>query len=176
MCLPSHWPRFAFSPELLDWFSGLRLKLPPRDLRSRMCGEAFRSDEFFLQSGVVETLRLVKLGYTKSSKIVDIGSGLGRLATGMIWEFGDAPYLGLEVNPEFISWCQKHISTDHPSYQFVHLDIENERYNPGGKINPDAVELPIPSAELDIVYMWGVFTNIAPEHVLMYTAEISRVL
>ena len=87
-----------------------------------MCGEAFRSDEFFLQSGVVETLRLVKLGYTKSSKIVDIGSGLGRLATGMIWEFGDAPYLGLEVNPEFISWCQKHISTDHPSYQFVHLE------------------------------------------------------
>lgn len=160
-----------------DYLTYRGLKLPTKDVRGRMCGEAFQSNEYFLQSGIVEARRLVaRLGYSPGAKMVDIGSGLGRLALGMIWEFGDVPYLGLEVNPEFTSWCQRYISTDHPSYRFVRLDVENERYNPGGTVRSGQITLPVADADLDIVYMWGVFTNMGPEHVVAYASEIGRML
>src|SRR5687767_1578026 len=59
-------------------------RLPPKSLRGRMCGDAFGTDSFFFLSAVLEATRFpARLGYTKGSRIVDIGCGLGRLATGM---------------------------------------------------------------------------------------------
>ena len=44
-------------------------RLPPRELRGDMCGEAFRSNTFYLQSAVVEATRLpARLGYTRASR------------------------------------------------------------------------------------------------------------
>src|SRR5437588_12911263 len=61
--------------------------LPHRRLRGKMCGESFLSEEFFFQSGVAEARRLATtLAYTGTGNLVDIGSGLGRLALGLLWE------------------------------------------------------------------------------------------
>jgi SAM-dependent methyltransferase len=146
-------------------------------MRGGMGGDAFRSDSFFLQSAVVEATRLsAKLGYTKSSRIVDVGSGLGRLATGMIVEFGDVQYLGIDANEEFVRWCEENIEKYHPTFRFVHLDIVNELYNPVGTLDGSELRLPVDDASADIVYLWGVFTNMVPEHVESYIGEIARVL
>ena len=155
------------------------MRLPLRDDRRVMSGEAFGSDEWFLQSGIVEALRLsARMGYNSDSKILDIGSGLGRLATGLLWEFGNAAhYLGLEVNREHVAWCMKHIEALHPNYRFVHVDVSNERYNPEGKLKgADKIRLPVGDEQLDIVYLWGVFTNMGPEEILIYITEISCML
>jgi SAM-dependent methyltransferase len=155
------------------------LRLPRKDLRGVMCGEAFCSNEFFHQSGIVEARRLVaRLGYRPAAKVADIGSGLGRLATGMIWEFGeDVNYVGIEVRPEFVQWCQRHITTYHPKYTFVHADIVNERYNPhGSQRGAESIRLPLTDADVDIAYLWGVFTNMGPEEVLIYISELGRIL
>src|SRR5688500_3186709 len=108
-----------------DYVDYRGLRLPPAEDRRIMSGDAFGSNEWFLQSGIAEALRLrARLGFTEGSRIVDIGSGLGRLATGLLWEFGDnVNYLGLEIKREYVSWCQKHIQALHPSYRFVHLDV-----------------------------------------------------
>ena len=152
-------------------------RLPPRSLRGRMCGDAFRSDAFFLQSAVVEATRLsARLGYTKSSHIVDLGCGLGRLATGMLVEFGDVQYLGIDINEDFVRWCEENIERCHPTFQFVHLDIVNELYNPAGALDGSELRLPVDDASADIVYLWGVFTNMVPEHVESYIGEIRRIL
>jgi SAM-dependent methyltransferase len=141
-----------------------------------MCGEAFRSDTFFLQSAVVEATRLpARLGYTKRSRVVDVGCGLGRLATGMLVEFGDVEYLGLDVDKYFVEWCKQNIEAYHPTYRFIHLDVVNELYNPEGTVDGDRIHLPVESASADIVYMWGVFTNMGPEQVEIYASEISRI-
>jgi ubiquinone/menaquinone biosynthesis C-methylase UbiE len=151
-------------------------RLPPRGLRRRMGGEAFQSDEFFLQSAVVEATRLpARLGYTTASRVVDVGCGLGRLALGMRVEFGDVEYLGVDANRAFLEWCQKNIESIHPSFRFIHLDVVNQLYNPKGTIDGSKIELPVASASADIVYMWGVFTNMAPEHVQIYVSELSRI-
>jgi SAM-dependent methyltransferase len=152
--------------------------LPPRDLRGRMCGDAFRSDDFFLQSAVVEATRLpATLGYSRTNRLVDVGCGLGRLATGLLAEFGDVAYsyLGVDANREFVGWCQEHIERRHPSFRFMHIDVANKRYNPNGTVDGNKIRLPVANASADIVYMWGVFTNMAPEHVQIYVSELSRI-
>jgi ubiquinone/menaquinone biosynthesis C-methylase UbiE len=126
-----------------------------------MCGEAFRSDSFFLQSAVVEATRFsARLGYTKGSRIVDVGCGLGRLATGMLVEFGEVQYLGIDANEDFVRWCREHI----------------ERYHPAGTLDGSELRLPVNDTSADIVYLWGVFTNMVPEHVESYIGEIGRIL
>lgn len=153
------------------------LVLPPRHLRTQMSGIAFASNDFFLQSAEVEASRLVEtLAYTKGSFVVDIGSGLGRLALGMLCEVGHAKYLGLEANREFVAWCQRHISRYHPSYRFVHIDVVNELYNPGGTIDGDRIELPVETRSADVVYLWGLFTNLEPDQARIYISEISRIV
>ena len=152
-------------------------RLPPRSTRERMCGEAFRSDSFFLQSAVVEATRFsARLGYTKGSRIVDVGCGLGRLATGMLVEFGEVQYLGIDANEDFVRWCREHIERYHPTFRFVHLDMVNELYNPAGTLDGSELRLPVNDTSADIVYLWGVFTNMVPEHVESYIGEIGRIL
>src|SRR5213083_1299845 len=54
--------------------------LPPPEMRCRMCGSEYASNDFFLDSGTAEARRLItRLAYTKNSRVVEIGSGLGRL-------------------------------------------------------------------------------------------------
>jgi SAM-dependent methyltransferase len=152
-------------------------RLPPRSMRERMCGEAFRSDSFFLQSAVVEATRLsARLGYTKSSRIVDVGCGVGRLATGMLVEFGEVHYFGIDANEDFVRWCRENIERYHPTFRFVHLDMANELYNPSGTLEGRELRLPVNDTSVDIVYLWGVFTNMVPEHVESYIGEIGRIL
>jgi len=140
-------------------------------------GEAFRSDEFYLQSAVVEATRLpARLGFSETSHLVDVGCGLGRLATGMLVEFGEIEYFGVDANKGFIEWCHENIERHHPSFRFLHFDVVNELYNPHGTLDGNGIQLPIASASADIVYMWGVFTNMTPEHVEIYTSELSRIV
>src|SRR2546430_3045566 len=109
--------------------------LPHPIIRQRMCGEEYASNEFFLESGSAEARRIVtKLGYRSDSRIVDIGSGLGRLATGLLREIGDVQYWGFDPVRSWIDWCKKHIERNHPSFRFTYIDVENELYNPTGTV------------------------------------------
>ena len=81
----------------------------------------------------------------------------------------------MDAYKPFVSWRQRHIERDHPSFRFVHIDVENERYNPNGeKLTKDFV-FPLADGQADIVYLWGLFTNLGPEDVQIYVREISRV-
>jgi SAM-dependent methyltransferase len=151
-------------------------RLPPKRMRGMMCGDAFRSDKFYLMSAVLEATKFSARLASKDARIVDIGCGLGRLATGLIAEAGSVDYLGIDANEEFVRWCQDNIESQHPSFRFVHLDMANERYNPGGTIVASELRLPLEDASADVVNLWGVFTNMVPEDVQAYVAEVSRIL
>jgi ubiquinone/menaquinone biosynthesis C-methylase UbiE len=152
-------------------------RLPPKNMRGRMCGDAFRTDSFFFLTGVLEATKFPgKLGYRKGSRILDIGSGLGRLATGLLAEFGEVQYLGIDANQDFVRWCQEHIEKLHPSLRFVHLDMVNEMYNPSGTVEGSNLRLPVDDTSIDIAYLWGVFTNMGPEDVKAYVRELARML
>jgi len=142
-----------------------------------MCGDAFPTDSFYFLSAVLEAKRIAaRLGYRQGARIVDIGSGLGRIATGILAELGHADYLGIDANQDFVRWCQDHIEREHPSFRFVHLDMANALYNPAGTIDASALRLPVDDGSADIAYLWGVFTNMTPGDVESYVGEIGRIL
>ncbi|TFY96872.1 class I SAM-dependent methyltransferase [Ramlibacter rhizophilus] len=152
-------------------------RLPPKSMRGRMCGDAFRTDRFYVLSAVLEASKFsARLGGMQDARIVDIGSGLGRLATGLLAELPDVHYLGIDANEQFVHWCREHIEKLHPNFRFVHLDVANDLYNPGGTIAGGELRLPVDDASIDAANLWGVFTNMVPEHVRAYVAEIARIL
>jgi SAM-dependent methyltransferase len=156
-------------------FRGCRL--PPAEMRNAMCGREYAANDWFLESGSAEARRvLARLAYTKDSNVVEIGCGLGRLAIGLLRELGNVRYWGFDANGAWIAWCKTHIERRHPSFRFVHIDVANDLYNPTGKAILDDFRIPLAGGHADILYMWGVFTNMRLDDARIYIAEISRLV
>ena len=135
-----------------------------------------RDNDYYLKSGAAEARRLIeRLGCTRDSQLVDIGCGAGRVAIGLVRELGQVRYCGLDAYEPAVEWCRRHIERHHPSFRFVHLDVENQRYNPTGAAITKDFKLPLADRQADIVYLWGLFTNMAPADMQVYVREISRI-
>lgn len=149
--------------------------LPPHGLRVNNAEQ--QNDACYLSSAIDEADRVVSLlGYEPHQLLVDIGCGQGRLAIGLARRFPAARYLGLDVARRSIDWCRDAIEARFPSYQFRHLDVVNARYNPAGRPLRPGFRLPVANYTADIVYMWGLVTNMEPDHLPLYAAETSRIL
>lgn len=151
--------------------------LPAKHLR--FCGTKFRDDEYFLASAQAEANRLVEhFGLTVNSRVLDVGCGVGRLAIGILSRIGEIQhYRGVDVSKRSIQWCQRHITREHSSYQFIHIDVKNLRYNPSGKAIDVDFRLPFDDQELfDIIYLYAVFSNMTKEDVRSYLKEFQRLL
>jgi SAM-dependent methyltransferase len=151
-------------------------RLPPKSMRAQMCGDAFINERFYVMSAVLEASKFTGRLAVKNARVVDIGSGLGRLATGLIAESADVDYVGIDANEPFVRWCRENIESQHPRFRFLHLDMANDRYNPAGSLGGNDLRLPVDDASADVVNLWGVFTNMVPEHVQAFACEIGRIL
>ena len=143
----------------------------------RLKGPNQEDNEFFMNSAINEATRVImKLGCTQRDFLVDIGCGQGRLPIGLTRELPSLRYLGIDVTESVIQWCKDYIESQYPSYQFQHINLINARYNPSGYVLNDDFHLPVTDGATDIVYMWGVVTNMEPEHLTVYASEITRIL
>jgi SAM-dependent methyltransferase len=151
-------------------------RLPPIGLR--LNGVEFADDGYFLASGQKEVDRLVRLcGLSPRSHLLEVGCGPGRLPIGILSRLGPIErYEGVDVNRRVIDWCRRHITRRHPTFCFHHIDVQNDMYNPGGvEIRPD-FRFPYADQAFDIIYLWGVFTNIGDREVACYLKEFARLL
>lgn len=150
--------------------------LPPRELR--LGGPSFADDRQFLASAQAETDRLVKTsGLTTSSRLLDVGCGLGRLPIGILSAVGDLrTYWGVDVNDAYVRWCRRHIERRHPALRFLHLDIQNPRYNPSGRGLSVTFRFPFPDRAFDIIYLFSVFSHMLEGDVRVYLREFHRLL
>jgi ubiquinone/menaquinone biosynthesis C-methylase UbiE len=150
--------------------------LPPPNLR--FCGEEFKDDAYYLRSARMEAQRLVRYcGLNQASKVLDVGCGTGRLAIGILAEIGEvAGYHGIDVHQPSIDWCRRHIASAHPSFRFIHMNVQNERYNPDGKGDKQTMRLPLLEASVDVVNLYSVFSHMTYGNVVAYLAELRRVI
>jgi SAM-dependent methyltransferase len=150
--------------------------LPPRDIRA--AGEEFKDDAYFLKSARLEAVRLVqKCGLTKTSRVLDVGCGAGRLAVGILAELGGvASYTGLDVIRTTVDWCQRELQPTHPGLRFVHVDVANDRYNPKGGAIEAETRLPVDDASADVINLYSVFSHMTYGDVASYMHELRRVV
>ena len=150
--------------------------LPARFMRTG--GRYFQRDEDFLGSGKLEAARLQKhCNLTHNSTILDIGCGPCRLPIGILAKIGEvAGYCGIDVNKKFTAWGKRHITPHHPKFKFLHIDVQNERYNKQGVDQQKNTTLPFEENSFNIIYTYSVFSHLHQEDVEAYLQECHRLL
>lgn len=115
-------------------------------------------------------------GLQPHERILDIGSGIGRMAVGLLDYLGTGEYAGFDIDPGGIAWCRKKIEPRHPNFRFTFVDVVNRHYNPRGSIAPEQFVFPYATSSMDVVFASSVFTHLATETADHYVGEVSRVL
>ena len=158
--------------DLLDALAGRRNPLlPPRGACAVGEGEFQAVGEEFLR-------HFRELGGLEpGDRVLDVGSGIGRMALPLTeYLEGKGSYEGFDVSREGVAWCRRAISARFSRFRFVHVDVANALYNPGGRIAPAGFRFPYPDASFDFVLATSVFTHLLPDAAARYLAEIGRVL
>ncbi|WP_350337286.1 class I SAM-dependent methyltransferase [Mycobacterium tuberculosis] len=119
--------------------------LPPKSLR-QFVGGAYK------EVGAEFVGYLVDLcGLQPDEAVLDVGCGSGRMAlplTGYLNSEGR--YAGFDISQKAIAWCQEHITSAHPNFQFEVSDIYNSLYNPKGKYQ--SLDFRFPYFEVSDIY------------------------
>jgi SAM-dependent methyltransferase len=149
--------------------------LPPRDMRS--CGVEFRDDAFYLSSAesLAKSVR-DRFGCRPETRILDVGCGQGRLATGIIRILGAMNYIGIDVHRDSIQWCKRHIEARYPIFKFHLLPVRNERYNPRGVALTPGFRFDLPSGGFDLICLYAVFTNMSEVDMCIYLTALRHLL
>jgi SAM-dependent methyltransferase len=148
---------------------GHRLPMPPERLRFMR-----ETDERFVATAH-ELADLVLEHAGPEARVLDVGSGYGRLAFGLVDRGFAGRYDGFDILPKHVAWCRKHLSPVVASLRFHHLDVRNARYNPEGRIDPTRARFPV-NGSFDVVALFSVFTHMDRPSLSHYLAEIHRVL
>jgi cyclopropane fatty-acyl-phospholipid synthase-like methyltransferase len=134
------------------------------------------TDQDFLRIGV-DTLRsLVKHCQLQAgNKVLDIGSGIGRIALPLTqWLDQTGEYLGLDVVQHGVRWCEQNITARYPNFRFLHLDLQNDYYNPSGTMRTEDVCVPAPHGHFDLAVFCSVFTHLPEDQAAAYFRLVDR--
>ncbi len=156
----------------VDLMAGRRDELtPPRNLMFVGGGDYKKVGEEFLR-------HFISIGGLKpDARVLDVGSGVGRLASPLTCYLSDAGgYWGIEIVERGVLWCQKRITSRFPNFHFMQADVYNKMYNPKGRNQAATYQFPFPDGHFDFVFLTSVFTHMFPPDVANYLSEISRVL
>lgn len=164
------------SPDELDWL--MESVRTNRFLPEPEPQTVFVGDGDFRAIGAEYLGHLVRIGGLEpGDRVVDIGSGLGRLAVPLTQYLRPSTvYVGVDPVRDGVAWCQKAISPVYPNFRFRHVDIAHPIYNPEGLLRGDLLVLPLGNASADFAMMVSVVTHLPPAEVAVYAREIARVL
>jgi SAM-dependent methyltransferase len=145
--------------------------VPPRRLRG------FTGDTDFLATGT-ELLGLLRdqAGLRPDSRVLDVGCGIGRVARTLADVLDPAAggaYVGFDPVASAIAWC----SQRYPEHvRFVHADLRNDLYNPGGTVAATEYRFPVADGWATLMVATSVFTHLDRAESEHYLAEVRRAL
>lgn len=112
---------------------------------------------------------------TPEDRVLDIGSGTGRIARPLAGFLRGGRYCGIEIVKDSVAWCQQAYS-QYPNIEFRHADVRNGVYNPNGRFAATEYRFPFDDRTFTFAVLTSVFTHMLPGEVQHYLAELSRVL
>lgn len=137
----------------------LALKVP-RELRR---GGRANDEEDSVTSGlglinlICRELGIPDLG---GKSLLDMGCGTKLIQAFLTYELPLAAYVGVDVYREQIEFLKANVQD--PRFDFYHLDLQNEMYNPGGEPLSGSTLLPVAEHSFDLISLFSVFTHLAP--------------
>jgi len=162
---------YLFALDSVDLVLGRRSDMvPPRYLNYADSGGYTEQGKEFL------VYYKQRCGLQPHHRVLDVGSGIGRMAVPMTGYLTTGSYEGLDIVRSGIRWCQHHISNKYPRFRFQIADIYNKQYNPRGKYKPGEYRFPFSDAEFDLTIMISLFTHMLTSDLDHYLSEVSRVL
>ncbi len=162
--------RLVWAPaDCLNRFRGEELT-PPRGL-------SFIGGGDFAKTGQEHLAFFRELGdLAPSSRVLDMGCGVGRMAIPLIDYLDDGSYAGFDVGKEMISWCRRRITARRKDFEFTWAPVFNRKYNPFGKLAGAEYRFPYASSSFDFAFATSLFTHLLREDASHYLAETARVL
>jgi ubiquinone/menaquinone biosynthesis C-methylase UbiE len=144
--------------------------VPPRYLNFAGDGDFEATGDEFLQY-------FIELGGLKaSSHILEVGSGIGRMARPLTKYLTTGSFEGIDIVPEGIRWCSRHITSRYPNFRFRLADIHNLMYNPHGLLKPKEYRFPFDDRVFDFVFLTSVFTHMLRADMEHYLREVARTM
>lgn len=162
---------YYFPIDLIEGATGKRDDLTPPK------GMIFTGSGDFRKQGRELVQSFVKLGGLQPHhRVLDIGSGIGRIAVGLT-EYLDkkGSYEGFDVMERGVVWCQKNITTRFPNFRFLYTPLKNDLYREDGA-SADSFRFPYEDNSFDSIILTSVFTHMMDTEVKHYMGEIQRVL
>jgi SAM-dependent methyltransferase/CelD/BcsL family acetyltransferase involved in cellulose biosynthesis len=147
--------------------------LPPRRLLARTSSP---SRWEFAAAGVTNLECCRRAGLGPDDRILDIGSGVGRMAlplTGYLSAAGS--YTGVDLWPDGVDWCTRAITGRFPHFTFGHLDLRHHDLNPSGSTPVTDVRLPFDDGVFDVVTLVAI-NHLSADELLALVGEAGRVL
>ncbi|MGB5253379.1 MAG: class I SAM-dependent methyltransferase [Sedimenticolaceae bacterium] len=113
---------------------------------------------------------------TPSSRVFDVGSGLGRTAMPLTRYLTEGSYTGVDVMADLIEDSRDRISVRFPQFQFQHVDVYSGMYNDAADAQPKDLRFDFPDGHFDTIFLFSVFSHMFPDDVLTYLKEFRRLL
>ena len=116
-------------------------------------------------------------GLEPTSRVLEIGCGVGRLAYELA-AFLDAGgrYSGFDISPRTIGWLNEHYAPRLPNFRFDLVDVRNVRYRPGSDVAATDFAFPYADDQFDVACAFAVFMHMQLPEIGNYLREIRRVL
>jgi len=157
--------------DLRLWLTGKAdPELPP--LRMRFVGMGD-----FREIGEEMASLLVRVGGLRpGDRVLDIGSGIGRVAIPLTRVLDPAAsYDGFDVVKRGVDWCRRHITPRHPNFRFHHVDVRSSEYRDRGA-DASRFRFPFDDASFDFAFATSLFTHLVFAETRQYLRESRRVL
>src|SRR5262249_7647866 len=81
-------------------------------------------------------------GLAPSSRVLDVGCGIGRMAAPLTKYLSSGEYYGFDIVRSGIDWSVENISSKFPNFHFQHANVYNKNYNPDGQTSADVFRFP----------------------------------
>jgi len=155
-----YWPQ--------DLFSIKNDLIPPKGLIYTGRGDFIKVGKFWAQKFIKEG------GLKPADNLLDIGSGIGRMAVGLT-PFLKGEYEGFDAVKQGVDWCKTHITARFPNFHFTYVNLNNDLYKSAG-IDAATFKFPYEADKFNFAISISVFTHMLDNEVENYLKETNRVL
>jgi SAM-dependent methyltransferase len=138
----------------------------------------FVGDGDYLAIGAEFLRYFVDVGGLKpDDSVLDMGSGIGRMASGLGRYLDPAAgrYIGFDPVEAGVAWC-RNAYAHKPNFHFEWADLYNEFYRPDGQVLATEFEFPCADASIDFAIATSVFTHLYEPEIAAYLTQLSRTL